>query len=104
MFRIEIRNQTNIARILLVGSLWFTGSLRQYFSLHRAVFRRNGEENYYRGEKMPKLRPPARTAGTVGPCPTIDQISRMPGTTKHHRPTTITLVVHIVNSYNTKCW
>ena len=31
----------------LVGCFWFNGPLRQYFSLHRAVFQREGE----RGEK-----------------------------------------------------
>ena len=36
----------------LVGSLfWFNGSLKQYFSLYRAVFQREGEREKMTGER-----------------------------------------------------
>ena len=66
----------------LVGCFGFNGPLRQYFSLYRAVSRREGE----RGEKgqmrvkMSKQPPPAPTASAVGPCPTEIQIVGRPGT------------------------
>ena len=62
---------TTICRRLVV-CFGFNGPLRQYFSLYRAVSRREGE----RGEKgqmrvkMSKQPPPAPTASAVGPCPT----------------------------------
>ena len=61
---------------------WFNGPLRQYFSLYRAVSQREGE----RGEKgqmrvkMSKQPTPAPTASAVGPCPTVIQSVRRPGT------------------------
>ena len=66
----------------LVGWLFgFNGPLRQYFSLYRAASEREGK----RGEKIVESKnvqttPPAPTASTVGPCPTIIQIVRRPGT------------------------
>ena len=54
------------------------GPLRQYFSLYRAVSQREGERTDRREKKMSKQPPPAPTASTVGPCPTIIQISRTP--------------------------
>ena len=65
---------------MLVGCFGFNGPLRQYFSLYRAVSRREGE----RGEKgqmrvkMSKQPPPAPTASAVGPCPTEIQIVGRP--------------------------
>ena len=59
--------------IWLVGCFGFNGPLRQYFSLYRAVSRREGE----RGEKgqmrvkMSKQPPSAPTASAVGPCPAL---------------------------------
>ena len=57
----------------LVGCFGFNGPLRQYFSLYKTVSQREGE----RGEKgktrvkMSKQPPPAPTASTIGPCPTV---------------------------------
>ena len=75
----------------LVGCFGFSGRLRQYFNLYRAVSQREGE----RGErieegKMSKQPPPAPTASAVGPCPTISQIRRTPRHWKftQHRRTT----------------
>ena len=42
-----IEYQAGAPMDLLVGCFWFNGSLRQYFSLYRAVSQREGE----RGEK-----------------------------------------------------
>ena len=60
----------------LVG--WLFG----YFSLYQAVSQRVGErgENGYRRVKMSKQPSPALTASAVGPCPTLIQISKTPGT------------------------
>ena len=67
---------------MLIGSSFgFSGPLRQYFSLYRAVSQREGE----RGEtgqmrvKMSKQPPPAPTTSAVGPCPTVNQIVGRPG-------------------------
>ena len=58
----------------LVGCFGFNGPLRQYFSLYRAVPKREGE----RGEKGQP--PSAPTASAAGPYPTIIQIVGRPGT------------------------
>ena len=64
----------------LVGCFGFNGPLRQYFILYRAVSQKEGE----RGEKgqmrvkMSKQPPPAPTASTIGPCPTVSQIVGRP--------------------------
>ena len=69
----------NIRKLDVLG---FNGPLRQYFSLYRAVSQREGE----RGEKgqtrvkMSKQPPPAPTASTIGPCPTVIQNVGRPGT------------------------
>ena len=75
----------NVLRILSVGRLVvfrFNGTFRQYFSLYRAVSQRKRarEEKRWRRVKMSKQHPPAPTASTIGPCPTIIQIVRRPGT------------------------
>ena len=64
-----------------VGCIGFNGPLRQYFSLYRAVYQREGErgEKGYMRVKMSKQPPPAPTASAVGPCPTIIQIVGRPG-------------------------
>ena len=64
----------------LVGCFGFNGPLRQYFSLYRAVSKREGE----RGEKideskMSKPPPPAPIASAIGPCPTVIKIVGRPG-------------------------
>ena len=78
--------------IWLVGCFGFSGPLRQYYSLYRAVFQREGErgEKGKRREKMPNQPQSAPTASAIGPCPTLIQISRTPRhwkTTQHHRTT-----------------
>ena len=65
----------------LVGCLGFNGPLRQYFSLYRAVSQEEGE----RGERIDESKnvqttPPAPTASTIGPCPTVIKIVGRPGT------------------------
>ena len=69
----------------LVGCFGFSGPLRQYFSLYRAVSQREGErreriEESKNVQTTPPPPPPATTAGTVGPCPTIIKIVGRPGT------------------------
>ena len=66
----------------LVGCFGFNGPFRQYFSLYRAVYQREGErgEKVYMRVKMSKQPPPAPTASAVGPCPTVIQIVGRPGT------------------------
>ena len=78
----------------LVGYFGFNGPLRQNFSLYLAVSQRKGE----RGEKrqmrvkMSNQPPPAPTASTIGPWPTIIQTVGRPGTGSYpgpsHHPTT----------------
>ena len=60
----------------------FSGPLRQYFSLYRAVSQREGERGKkgQTREKMSKQPPLAPTASAVGPCPTVIQIVGRPGT------------------------
>ena len=65
----------------LVGCFGFNGPLRQYFSLYRAVFQREGD----RGEKTDETKnvqtTPTRTyCKHHCPCPTIIQIVGRPGT------------------------
>ena len=64
----------------LVGYFGHYSPLRQYFSLHRAVFQREGErkEKWQTRVKMSKNTSPAPSASVVGPCPIIIEISRMP--------------------------
>ena len=66
----------------LVGCSGFNGPLRQYFSLYRAVFQREGEreEKGQMRVKMSKQPQPAPTASAVGPCPTVIKIVGLPGT------------------------
>ena len=67
----------------MVGCFGFSGPLRQYFSLYRAVSQREGEreERKDRGEKKcPNNPPPTPAASAIGPCPTITQIVGRPGT------------------------
>ena len=85
--------RTGSVRFWLVV-LGLNGPLIQYFSLFRAVSQREGERKEKREtrreKKMSKQPPSAHTASTVGPCPTIIQISRTPGHwkfTQHHRTT-----------------
>ena len=59
-----------------VGCFGLNGPLRQYFSLYRAVSQREGERKDER--KMSKQPPPAPTESTIGPCPTVIQVSRTP--------------------------
>ena len=58
---------------MVLGKL--SGPLRLYFSLYRAVSQRGGERRKKRemigDRKNVQRTPPARTASTVGPCPTI---------------------------------
>ena len=65
----------------LVGCFGFNDPLRQYFSLYRAVSKREGE----RGERIDESKnvqttPPAPTASAIGPCPTVIKIVGRPGT------------------------
>ena len=71
--------QTTVCWLVGFG---FNGPLRQYFSLYRAVSQREGErkEKRYTRLKMSKQPQPAPTANAVGPCPTVIQIVRRPGT------------------------
>ena len=67
--------------VWLVGHFGFKGSLRQYFSLYRAVSQREGQ----RGEKIEESKnvqttPTAHTASAIGHCPTIIQIVELLGT------------------------
>ena len=79
-----MRLGSSVGRVLarLVVFLGFNGSLRQYFSLYRAVSQREGE----RGEKekmrvkMSKQPLPAPTASAVGPCSTVIHIEGRHGT------------------------
>ena len=85
----------------LVGCFGFNGPLRQYFSLYRAASQSGGErKRKYRREK--NVRPaPAPTASTLGPCPTLIQISRTPRHwkfTQHLRATRPPQV--IITTYN----
>ena len=67
--------------VFLFVCFGFNGLLKQYFSLYRAVSQREkGKRKDRRENKMPKQPPFARTASAIGPCPTIIQISRTPGT------------------------
>ena len=65
----------------LVGCFGFSGPLRKYFSLYRAVSQREGErgEKGKMREKMSKHHQPAPTASAVGPCPTVIQSVGRPG-------------------------
>ena len=58
-----------------IGCFGFNGSLRQYFSLYRAVSQREGKrkEKRYMTVKLSKISPRA-----FGPCATFIQISRTP--------------------------
>ena len=75
----------------LVGCFGLNGPLRQYFSLYWAVSHREKEKrNDRREKKCPNNPPPASVASTIGPCPTLFQISRTPWHwkfTQHHRAT-----------------
>ena len=75
---------------MLVGCYGFNGPLKQYFSLYRAVSKREGEkgEKEQMRVKMSKQPPPAPTASAVGPCPTVIPIVGRPGTGS--LPSTIT--------------
>ena len=65
----------------LVGCFGFSGPLRQYCSLYRAVSQREGERGERIDEnKMSKLPPPAPTASAIGPCPTVIKIVGRLGT------------------------
>ena len=71
----------------------FNGPLRQYFSLYRAVFQREGlrEEKRQRRVKMSKQPPSAPTASAICPCPTIIQTVGRPALEAYpgpsHHPT-----------------
>ena len=98
LYRIKVRdciwwNQI-FSLILLVGicfralfktlKLWlidwfgFSGSLRRYFSLYRAVSQREGERGEKGQRRVKIFKQPAQS--TIGPCPTIIQIVGCPGT------------------------
>ena len=66
----------------LVGCFRFSGPLRQYFSLYRAVSQREGErgEKGQRRVKMSRQPPPAPNASAIGPCPTFIRNVGRPGT------------------------
>ena len=76
-----------------VGCFGLNGTLRQYFSLIRAVSQRERERGRKkrsdrREKKMSKQPPSAPTASAVGPGPTLIQISMTPRHwkfTQHHR-------------------
>ena len=77
----------------LVGWLYgLNDSWRQHsVSIGQSLREREKEKrNDGREKKFPNNPPPAPTASTVGPCPTLIQISRMPWHwkfTQHHRST-----------------
>ena len=105
----------------LVGCFGLNGHLRQYFSLYQvSVFQSISETVFQsileRGKKkkemkderkMSKQPPPAPTASTVDPCPTLIQICRTPRHwkfTQHHRtPTTPPLFERSWYYSNTRC-
>ena len=62
-----------------VNFCWFFGWC---FILYQAVSQRGKKKRKKIEErkKMSKQPPPAPTASTIGPCPTVIQISRTPGT------------------------
>ena len=89
LFRSGRSNYSGNAAIGWLVVLGFNGSLRQYFSLYRAVSQREGERREMIDERK-KVQAP--TARAVGSCPTtcISQINMTPRywkLTKHHRPT-----------------
>ena len=63
----------------LLGWLELNGPLRQYLGLYRAVSQRKKREIIDKRKNV-QTTPPASTASAVGPCPTLIQISRRPGT------------------------
>ena len=74
----------------LVACFVFNSSLREYFSLHRAVSHRQEENMRYGRRARTKSQPtPAPIKSIIGHCPTIIHISRTPGTevSQHRRPT-----------------
>ena len=58
------------------------GPLRQYFSLYWVISQKEGEcgEKGQTRVKKSKQPPPAPTASTIGPCPTVIHIVGRPGT------------------------
>ena len=77
----------------MVGCFDFSGPLRQYFSLYRAVSQRGRRRERIDERKMSKQSPSEPTASTSGQCPTIIQSSRTPRHWKFyqapsHHPTT----------------
>ena len=69
----------------LVGCFGFNGPLRQYFGLYRTVSQRERERERKRRERIDEgknvqITPPASTASTIGPCPTVIQIAGRHGT------------------------
>ena len=78
---IIVNCKMNIRR--LVGCFGFSGPLRQYFSLYRAVSQRDERkrrENIEESKKMCKHPTSAPTASAIGPCLTFIQIVGRPGT------------------------
>ena len=75
---IDWRSHTTYDWIWFVSFLGFNGPLR-HFSLYRAVSERGRKTGEKKDDlKMSKQPQPAPTASTIGPCPTIIQISRTP--------------------------
>ena len=91
-FRLHQRYTINKKLIGWAVVFGFNGPLRLYFSLYRAFSQREGErrEKRQRRVKMFKQPLPASTASAVGPCPTLNRISRTPRHlkfTQHNRTT-----------------
>ena len=81
---IEFKDLTSFDPVVIMpmSTADFSGLLRQYFSLYRAVSQREGErgETRWRKVKTSKHPPPAPTACAIGPSPTIIKLVRRPGT------------------------
>ena len=80
LFSSKDKSEKSKCRLLqfLFGTLRVNGSFRQYFSLYRAISQSKGEGRDDMQETKYHNNPTCFTASTVGPCPTIVQISRMP--------------------------
>ena len=66
---------------LMTDCFGFNGPLRQYFSLYRTASQRGRKKRRKTDKgKHVKTTPPAHTASAIGPCPTINEISRMHAT------------------------
>ena len=78
--KINMDLEPSIRASWLVDCFWFNGPLRQYFGLYRTVSQRERERERIDEGKNVQITPPAPTASTIGPCPTVIQIVGRHGT------------------------